>query len=111
MRGGLLRAPTGKYHGPEVREFSTNQCGTHEKNILIDGYYDGKPDQKVVFTGSHNLNNKSPWYNDETILRITDSKVHEEFKEHFFTIRDAAAITWQTSTTDPDDFDFKCKEK
>ncbi|GAA1671844.1 hypothetical protein GCM10009745_13180 [Kribbella yunnanensis] len=112
LRGGLLRAPTGKYHGPEVREFSTNQCGTHEKNILIDGYYDGKPDQKVVFTGSHNLNNKSPFYNDEVILRITDPNVHEKFKEHFFTIREAAAITWQTSkyeTTDPDKFDFECK--
>ncbi|GAB3921611.1 hypothetical protein GCM10029976_008900 [Kribbella albertanoniae] len=111
LRGGLLRAPTGKYHGPEVREFSENQCGTHEKNILIDGFYDGKPDQKVVFTGSHNLNNKSPWYNDETILRITDPKVHEEFKKHFFKIRDEAAITWQTSkyeTTDPAEFDFEC---
>ncbi|WP_350276383.1 phospholipase D-like domain-containing protein [Kribbella sp. HUAS MG21] len=111
LRGGLLRAPTGKYHGPEVREFSTNQCGTHEKNILIDGHYAGKPDQKVVFTGSHNLNRKSPWHNDDVILRITDADVHEKFKDHFFKIRAAAAITWQTSkyeTYDPDDLEFNC---
>ncbi|NIK59821.1 phospholipase D-like domain-containing protein [Kribbella shirazensis] len=111
LRGGLLRAPTGKFHGPEVREFSTNQCGTHEKNILIDGNYAGKPDQKVVFTGSHNLNRKSPWHNDDVILRIIDADVHEKFKDHFFKIRAAAAVTWQTSkyeTTDPDDFKFNC---
>ncbi|WP_327634564.1 phospholipase D-like domain-containing protein [Kribbella sp. NBC_00482] len=112
LRGGLLRAPTGKFHGPEVREFSNNQCGTHEKNILIDGNYAGNGDQKVVFTGSHNLNKKSPFHNDDIILRINDAGVHDKFKEHFFKIRAAAAITWQTSkyeTTNPDDFEFKCK--
>lgn len=39
--------------------------------------------------------------------------MHEKFKEHFFKIREAAAITWQTSkyeTTDPDKFEFKCKQ-
>ncbi|GAA1716581.1 hypothetical protein GCM10009745_76370 [Kribbella yunnanensis] len=112
LRGGLLRAPTGKFHGPEVRDFSNNQCGTHEKNILIDGHYAGNPNQKVVFTGSHNLNRKSPWHNDDVILRITDADVHEKFKEHFFKVRAAAAVTWQTSkyeTTDPDDLEFNCK--
>jgi phosphatidylserine/phosphatidylglycerophosphate/cardiolipin synthase-like enzyme len=112
LRGGLLRAPTGKYHGPEVREFSENQCGTHEKNILIDGNYNGNGDQKVVFTGSHNLNKKSPFHNDDIILRITDPGVHDKFKEHFFKVRAAAAVTWQTSkyeTTDPDKFEFNCK--
>ncbi|WP_165547270.1 phospholipase D-like domain-containing protein [Kribbella sindirgiensis] len=111
LRGGMLRAPTGKYHGPEVREFSEHQCGTHEKNILIDGNYNGDGDQKVVFTGSHNLNKKSPFHNDDIILRITDAGVHDKFKEHFFKIRAAAAITWQTSkyeTTDPDDLEFNC---
>lgn len=114
LRGGLLRAPTGEFHGPEVREFSTKQCGTHEKNILIDGFYAGNPNQKVVFTGSHNLNNKSPWHNDEVILRITDPDVHEAFKKHFFKVREAAAITWQTSkysTTNPDDLEFNCPPK
>lgn len=114
LRGGLLRAPTGIYHGPEVREFSENQCGTHEKNILIDGNYDGDGDQKIVFTGSHNLNKKSPFHNDDMILRINDADVHEEFRKHFFKIRAAAAITWQTSkyeTTDPDDLKFECPVK
>jgi phosphatidylserine/phosphatidylglycerophosphate/cardiolipin synthase-like enzyme len=90
------------YHGPEVREFSGKQCGVHEKNLLIDGFYDGEKNQKVVFTGSHNFNTKSLRDNDETILRIDDPEIHDQFKEHFFDVRDAAAITWQTSKYDVD---------
>lgn len=88
------------YHGPEVREFSSSQCGVHQKNILIDGNYEGKRNQKVVFTGSHNMNNKSPRYNDEVVLRITDSTIHQDIKKHFFDLRAGAAITWQTSKFD-----------
>lgn len=107
----LLRAPTDIYHGPEVRELSSSQCGVHEKNIMIDGHYAGDPNQKVVFTGSHNLNNKSLRHNDETILRIKDESVHDAFVDNFFEVRAAAAITWQTSkyeTTDPYDLEFNC---
>lgn len=102
----LLRRPEAlppdriNYHGPEVREFSGGQCGAHQKNILIDGFYDGKKNQKVVFTGSHNMNDKSPHYNDEVILRINDSTIHDDFKEHFFNLRAGAAITWLTSKFD-----------
>ena len=88
------------FHGPEVREFSGGQCGVHQKNLLIDGFYDGKANQKVVFTGSHNMNDKSPRYNDEVILRIIDDSIHAQFKEHFFNLRAGAAITWQTSKFD-----------
>lgn len=88
------------YHGPEVREFSGTQCGVHQKNLLIDGFFDGKPNQKIVVTGSHNMNNKSPMYNDEVILRINSASVHEKFKEAFFKLRAGAAITWQTSKFD-----------
>lgn len=88
------------YHGPEVREFSGTQCGVHQKNLLIDGFFDGKPNQKIVVTGSHNMNNKSPMYNDEVILRINSASVHEKFKQAFFKLRAGAAITWQTSKYD-----------
>lgn len=93
----LLKKPTGGYHGPEVREFSGKQCGVHQKDVMIDGNYNGDPNQKIVFTGSHNLNNKSVRYNDETILRIKDREIHDQFMKHFFELRAAAAITWQTS--------------
>lgn len=96
----LLEQPKGKYHGPEVRSFSPTQCSVHQKNILIDGYYDGKPNQKVVITGSHNMNNKSPRNNDETVLQIKDPAMHQKFKQFFFTLRANAAITWQTSKFD-----------
>ncbi|MBM7787953.1 phospholipase D-like domain-containing protein [Tenggerimyces flavus] len=88
------------YHGPEVREFSGSQCGVHQKNVLIDGHFNGKPNQKIVVTGSHNMNNKSPLYNDEVILRINSASVHEKFKQAFFKLRAGAAITWQTSKYD-----------
>ncbi|MEU8222365.1 phospholipase D-like domain-containing protein [Kribbella sp. NPDC048915] len=107
----LLRRPIG-YHGPEVREFSGSQCGVHQKNLLIDGFFDGKPNQKIVVTGSHNMNNKSPRYNDEVILRINSAAVHEKFKEAFFTLRAGAAITWQTSKNDVEpkrDPEYNCK--
>ncbi len=54
----------------------------------------------MVFTGSHNMNNKSPRYNDEVILQINDSEVHDGFKRYFFDLRAGAAITWQTSKFD-----------
>jgi hypothetical protein len=115
----LLRKPqlteTGNwtnYHGPEVREFNGDQPhGIHEKNLLIDGYFEGKPDQKVVFTGSYNFTKRSVWQNDETWLRINDPGVHDRFRGHFFDVRDAAHTCWQTSkpegcdggrTVDPD---------
>ncbi|MGH3905354.1 MAG: phospholipase D-like domain-containing protein [Pseudonocardiaceae bacterium] len=114
----LLRRPEAlppnrvNYHGPEVQEFSGGQCGVHQKNLLIDGYYDGKKNQKVVFTGSHNMNNKSPRYNDEVILQINDSEVHDGFKRYFFDLRAGAAITWQTSKFDVEpkrDPEFNCR--
>jgi phosphatidylserine/phosphatidylglycerophosphate/cardiolipin synthase-like enzyme len=101
------------YHGPEVREFSGDQCGVHQKNILIDGVYDGRKNQKVVITGSHNMNNKSPLYNDEVVLQINSAEVHKMFKEAFFEMRAGAAITWTTSKYDVEpkrDPHYNCKD-
>jgi hypothetical protein len=95
----LLRKPKGDFHGPEVREFYNGEgySGLHSKDILIDGHFDGDPNQKIVITGTYNLTAKSVVVNDETVLVIDDADIHEEFKDYFFEIRDAATLTWQTS--------------
>lgn len=95
----LLRKPKGNHHGPEVREFYAKSAkgGLHSKDILIDGYFDGKRDQKVVFTGTFNFTWKSVRVNDETLLQINDAGVHDDFRTYFYKVRKAASLTWQTS--------------
>jgi phospholipase D-like protein len=93
----LLQKP-GSYHGPEVREFNGDRPhGLHEKNLLIDGHFGGKPDQKVVFTGSYNFTSRSVARNDETWLRINDASIHDRFRDNFLEVRNAAHTCWQTS--------------
>ncbi|WP_165977282.1 phospholipase D-like domain-containing protein [Nonomuraea diastatica] len=91
----LLKPPNG-YHGPEIRTFE-NAPGTHQKDLLIDGTYNGEINQKVVFTGSMNLNPSSLRENDETMLRITDPEVHRAFKNNFWDVQAAADVDVQTS--------------
>ncbi len=96
----LLRKPTGD-GGPEVREFyDAKSFGVHEKNLMIDGWYDGKPDQKVVFTGSVNYTERSAHLNDETWLQINDPAAHDQFVANFGEVRYAAHTCWQSD--DPD---------
>ncbi|RSN15548.1 hypothetical protein DMB42_01580 [Nonomuraea sp. WAC 01424] len=91
----LLKPPNG-YHGPEIRTFR-DVPGTHQKDLLIDGTYHDKINQKVVFTGSMNLNSSSLRENDETMLRITDPEVHRVFKYNFWEVQKAADVDVQTS--------------
>jgi hypothetical protein len=92
------------YHGPEVREFNGDQPhGLHQKNLMIDGRFDDRNDQKVVFTGSYNFtqssagDSSSHTVNDETWLQINDAGVHDRFVENFQQVRYAAHTCWQTS--------------
>ena len=107
----LLKMPQG--NGPEVREFDGDmRYGVHDKNLMIDGNYDGTDGQKIVFTGSFNFTrssigaagddqdgNGTPDYkvNDETWLQINDPDVHDQFVQNFEVVRNAAQICWQTS--------------
>lgn len=100
----LLRTPSGKFHGPEVRKFykgersdGTTQKGLHSKDIMINGTFDGKTDQKVVLTGTHNFTWKSARVNDETTLVIKDAEAYEDFSDFFITVRKKASLTYQTS--------------
>lgn len=92
--------PVGNCHGPEVREFYENAkegYPLHEKNLMIDGNYDGDGNQKVVFTGSVNFNNKSLENNDETWLRLYDNQAYDDFVTHFQHAKCAAHINWQST--------------
>lgn len=92
----LLRKPKGKYNGPEVRQFH-GEGGLHSKDILVDGHFDGKPNQKVVLTGTHNFTWKSARVNDETTLVIKDADAYKDFSDYFIKVRQDASLTWQTS--------------
>ncbi len=101
----LLRKPrpTGdqQYGGPEVREFRDPlRFGVHEKNLLIDGWYDGSADQKVVLTGSVNFTGRSAHRNDETWLQINDATAHDQFLANFAKVRAAAHTCWQSGEPD-----------
>ena len=95
----LLRKPKGKFHGPEVRKFykGGKQPGLHSKDILVDGSFGGKLDQKVVLTGTHNLTWKSARVNDETTLVIKDAEAYEQYSDYFTQVRKKATLTYQTS--------------
>ncbi|QFU90272.1 phosphatidylserine/phosphatidylglycerophosphate/cardiolipin synthase family protein [Amycolatopsis sp. YIM 10] len=89
---------TGANNGPEVREFySGRPHGVHEKNLLIEGGFAGRPNQKVVFTGSYNFTYRSVRVNDETWLRIADPAVHDSFLANFAQVRNAAHTCWQSA--------------
>ncbi len=55
----------------------------HSKYMLIAGRFAGKKNTKVVFTGSHNLSYGSLRDNDETLLRITNARIHDQFRTNF----------------------------
>jgi phosphatidylserine/phosphatidylglycerophosphate/cardiolipin synthase-like enzyme len=101
----LLKKPNG-YHGPVVREFSAykykdghrdgKRKQLHQKDLMIDGNYK-QPNNKVVFTGTLNFNNKSNAANDESLLMIDNDQIHDAFVQQFLRIRTCANLDWQTS--------------
>ncbi|MFF8382213.1 phosphatidylserine/phosphatidylglycerophosphate/cardiolipin synthase family protein [Streptomyces kanasensis] len=57
--------------------------GLHSKYLLIEGTYDGVPNSKIVFTGSHDYTVPNLRGNDETVLRIDDRAVYDKFEHNF----------------------------
>jgi phosphatidylserine/phosphatidylglycerophosphate/cardiolipin synthase-like enzyme len=55
----------------------------HSKYLLIEGTYAGKRNTKVVFTGSHNFSYGSLRDNDETLLRVASTKIHDQYRTNF----------------------------
>lgn len=109
-RAELLK-PAGGYHGPEIRLFTKAGKGVHEKNMLIDGVYNGAINQKIVFTGTHNMNPSSLRQNDETTLKINDAGLHDQFRQNFRDVRTKADCELQTSTLKADPKIKRCEEE
>ncbi|MFD9566719.1 phosphatidylserine/phosphatidylglycerophosphate/cardiolipin synthase family protein [Streptomyces sp. NPDC059994] len=58
----------------------TVNIGIHSKYLLVNGTYEGVANEKVVWTGSHNYSWQALRSNDETILKINDDAVYDQFK-------------------------------
>ena len=55
---------------------------THHKAMIINGNVMGK-NQRVVWTGSQNLTSNGSLYNDDMVLRITDSPTYFAYSNNF----------------------------
>ncbi len=64
----------------ENRAGDSTKVGLHSKYLLINGTYDGVANRKLVWTGSHNYTYPSLRANDETLLKIDDPAVYDQFK-------------------------------
>ncbi|WP_235033041.1 phospholipase D-like domain-containing protein [Streptomyces sp. WAC05374] len=62
-------------HQLHSEERSETLKSTHSKYLLIEGTYNGKIDQKIVFTGSHPYTKSALTTNDEALLKWDDSAV------------------------------------
>ncbi|MEU1077644.1 MULTISPECIES: phospholipase D-like domain-containing protein [unclassified Streptomyces] len=58
----------------------TVNIGIHSKYLLVNGTYEGVANEKIVWTGSHNYSWQALRSNDETILKINDDAVYDQFK-------------------------------
>ncbi|MGW7412513.1 phospholipase D-like domain-containing protein [Streptomyces sp. NPDC054863] len=65
----------------EKRE-GKNPVGLHSKYVLVNGTYEGRAGRKLVFTGSHNYSYAALRANDETLLKIDNAGLYDQFKEN-----------------------------
>ncbi|MFG1710464.1 phosphatidylserine/phosphatidylglycerophosphate/cardiolipin synthase family protein [Nonomuraea sp. M3C6] len=59
----------------------------HSKYLLVQGTYGGVRDTRWVFTGSHNYNETSLRRNDETLLRLDNRAVYDQYVANFERMR------------------------
>jgi phosphatidylserine/phosphatidylglycerophosphate/cardiolipin synthase-like enzyme len=62
----------------------------HSKYLLIDGTYNGAPDRKIVWTGSHNYSDNALRDNDETLLKVDDAPVFDAYLDNWLKLKAAA---------------------
>lgn len=60
----------------------------HEKGITVSGVWSGRPDTKVVYSGSQNFAPASTTDNNELILRHLDDATYDAYAENFRYIRE-----------------------
>lgn len=78
------------YHHDHDGNSATASRIIHSKYLLIDGKYDDAIN-KVVWTGSHNYTGPALRENDEALLKIDDSTVHDSYAANFSTVKAAAS--------------------
>ncbi|MGP3991142.1 phospholipase D-like domain-containing protein [Streptomyces sp. 3N207] len=61
----------------------------HSKTLMISGRYAGTPN-KLVWTGSHNYSGPALTRNDEALLKIDKSAVHDAYVRRFRLVRSSA---------------------
>lgn len=88
-----LLARAGGYNGPVVRYYcDTDSIWIHSKYFEVEGVYYGKPDRKIVWTGSHNWSTNSLRQSDEAILQVENGAVFDAYTANFRQIRDSPTI-------------------
>jgi PLD-like domain len=59
----------------------------HSKYLVIDGYYDGSPNQRLMWTGSYNYSVGALRNNDETLLKLSHhDDMFTAFQSNFATV-------------------------
>ncbi|MFF4233165.1 phosphatidylserine/phosphatidylglycerophosphate/cardiolipin synthase family protein [Streptomyces sp. NPDC001820] len=56
------------------------KIGLHSKYLMVSGTYDGVAGKKLVWTGSHNYSYQALRSNDETLLKIDNVALYNQFK-------------------------------
>ncbi|WP_170201796.1 phospholipase D-like domain-containing protein [Actinocorallia herbida] len=72
--------------GVDAARECTEPMTVHSKYLAIDagaGSFEGVTGRKAVFTGSLNYMPYDLRRNDETVLRITDARVHDQYRTDF----------------------------
>lgn len=68
--------------GENLTVVGTSPTAMHTKAMLIHARFDSTL-QKVVVTGSHNLNKNSRKNNDETLIVLKDSQLFDQYESHW----------------------------
>ncbi|MFF5976557.1 phospholipase D-like domain-containing protein [Streptomyces sp. NPDC012769] len=66
----------------EDRGTGVAKAGLHSKYLLVEGTYDGVAGRKLVWTGSHNYTYPALRANDETLLKIDNPTLFQQYKEN-----------------------------
>jgi len=71
----------------------------HSKYLVVDGFYDGSPNQRLVWTGSYNYTVGALKSNDEALLKISHhDEIFNAFQSNFQTLAQHTYATTQTGT-------------
>ncbi|MFJ5230475.1 phospholipase D-like domain-containing protein [Kitasatospora sp. NPDC088391] len=98
-----LTRPT-RYGGITLHKLDDDAAGrtaTHSKYLLVEGGYQGLPNRKIVWTGSHTYTYMALSANDEALLKYDDPAVHDAYRSNFWAQRAAADAQNAPAPTTP----------